>query len=590
MTVSKREILKAKMKYMKLGTRPDSFYTVEATRSVSSDVPSDLTVQINNIAYLLHKFPLLPKCGLLQRLRDDSEEGPVKLHNIPGGEEAFELCAKFCYGITINLSAHNFVPAICAAKFLRMTESTERGNFVLKLETFFNSCILQGWKDSVVALQSTTKLPEWSENLGIIGRCIESIVDKILTHPSKVTWSYTYTRPGYAQRAHRSVPKDWWTEDVADLDIDLFRNVIAAVKSTKQLPNALIGEALHVYASRWLPHSSNGWATSDASSVERADDAKNKHRRVLESIVSLIPSERGSVSGGFLLRLLKVANLVGSSPSTKAELIKRSGRQLDEATVHDLLVPSYSTSEPHFYDVDLVGTILEHFLIHSSRHSSTENGDSLRSMYKVGKLVDQYLQAVARDANIPASKIAALAESIPEYARPHHDDLYKAIDIFLKEHPELSKPEKKRLCQVLDCRKLSNTACMHAVRNERLPLRTLVQVLFLEQTRSSTGLSSSPRLRSEPIREESVEPYKESTGKSKLLLSTRADHEKERDNGRVVKKPADKTPVASSELEYKLAKKVIREVEKKAREIVEEDDPGSKSELIKSKRKPSSGR
>lgn len=96
------------------------------------------------------------------------------------------MCAKFCYGITINLSAHNFVPAFCAAKFLRMAESVEKGNFILKLESFFHSCILEGWKDSIVTLKTTNKLSEWSENLGIIRRCIDSIVEKILTPISKV--------------------------------------------------------------------------------------------------------------------------------------------------------------------------------------------------------------------------------------------------------------------------------------------------------------------------------------------------------------------------------------------------------------------
>lgn len=67
-----------------------------------------------------------------------------------------------------------------------MTESVEKGNFILKLEAFFNSCILEGWKDSIVTLQTTAKLPEWSENLGIIRKCIDSIVEKILTPPAKV--------------------------------------------------------------------------------------------------------------------------------------------------------------------------------------------------------------------------------------------------------------------------------------------------------------------------------------------------------------------------------------------------------------------
>ncbi|KAK1380978.1 hypothetical protein POM88_027722 [Heracleum sosnowskyi] len=93
-----------------------------------------------------------------------------------------------------------------------------RGDSILFIES---TCILEGWKDSIVALQTTGRLSEWSENLGIIRRCIDSIVDKILTPPSKVTWPYTYTRLGYSGKRHQSVPKDWWTEDISEVDIDL---------------------------------------------------------------------------------------------------------------------------------------------------------------------------------------------------------------------------------------------------------------------------------------------------------------------------------------------------------------------------------
>lgn len=132
---------------------------------------------------------LVPKCGLLRRLCTDSEESDsvtIELNDIPGGADAFELCAKFCYGITINLSAHNLVDALCASKFLRMSDSVEKGNLLPKLESFFHSCVLQGWKDSIVTLQSTAKLPEWCENLGIIRKCIDSIVEKILTPTAQV--------------------------------------------------------------------------------------------------------------------------------------------------------------------------------------------------------------------------------------------------------------------------------------------------------------------------------------------------------------------------------------------------------------------
>ena len=39
----------------------------------------------------------------------------------------------------------------------------------------------------------------------------------------------------------------------------------------------------------------------------------------------------------------------------------------------------------------------------------------------------------------------------------------------------------------MDCKKLSVEACKHAVQNERLPLRVIVQVLFFEQVRSTTS-------------------------------------------------------------------------------------------------------
>ncbi|XP_022142474.1 BTB/POZ domain-containing protein At5g47800-like [Momordica charantia] len=494
------------MKFMKLGTRPDIFYTEEATRTVISDVPSDLVIRINNITYLIHKFPVVAKCGLLQRLCSNHSGGDgdgdgdtvitIELHDIPGGEDAFELCAKFCYGITINLSAHNFVSAFSAANFLRMTESLHRANFISKLEAFFLSCILAGWKDSIATLRSSSSaaaaaaaLSEWSHNLGITTKCIDSVVHKILTPPSKVSWSYTYTRPGYNKKTHRSVPKDWWTEDIADLDIDLFRCVIVAISSTCILPPPLIGEALHVYASRWLPDAKIAAPKQpeEASSDTTTTNIEAKNRQIVETIISLIPPDRESVSVSFSLRLLRLGNLLGASAVCKTEVIRRCSLVLEEATVGDLIFSSQQHPDEHnLQDVDLVVAVLESFLMVWRRQSPVENnGQLLASVRKVGKLIDSYLQVVARDRNMPVAKMVCLAEALPDVARPNHDDMYKAINIFLKEHPDVSKAEKKRLCRVLNCQKLSPEVRAHAVKNERLPLRTVVQVLFFDQDKGS---------------------------------------------------------------------------------------------------------
>jgi hypothetical protein len=40
----------------------------------------------------------------------------------------------------------------------------------------------------------------------------------------------------------------------------------------------------------------------------------------------------------------------------------------------------------------------------------------------------------------------------------------------------MTEHERKKLCRVMDCQRLSLEACLHAAQNERLPLRVVVQV------------------------------------------------------------------------------------------------------------------
>ncbi|KAL9151579.1 hypothetical protein ABFS82_11G061100 [Erythranthe guttata] len=518
------------MKFMKLGSRPDTFYSTETVRSVSSEVSSDLIIQVKGSRYLLHKFPLLSKCLRLQRLCSETPESThvqiIQLPDFPGGVESFELCAKFCYGITVTLSAYNIVAIRCGAEYLQMTEEVEKGNLIYKIEVFLNSCILHGWRDSLTTLQTTKSFPVWSEDLGITGRCIESIASKVAANPTKVSLSHSYSRRGGRDDVHGSINgslngseldhksagrKGWWAEDLAQLGIDLYWRTMIAVKSSGKVPSSLIGHALRIYASKWLPNISKQFECDEV--------VASKHRLLLESIVSLLPIEKGEVSCSFLLKLLKAANILKASPSSKMELARRVGLQLEEASVGDLLIPfsnSSTADDEIVYDVDVVITILEQFMLQGGqtpptspprmkggfdrrrRSRSAENVDlmfqesrrsssaSHSSKLKVAKLVDGYLQRVAKDyENLPMSKFIAIAEAIPEFSRHDHDDLYKAIDIYLKAHPELNKSERKRLCRILDCKKLSIESCMHAAQNEMLPLRVVVQVLFFEQARAA---------------------------------------------------------------------------------------------------------
>lgn len=57
-------------------------------------------------------------------------------------------------------------------------------------------------------------------------------------------------------------------------------------------------------------------------------------------------------------------------------------------------------------------------------------------------------------------------------------------------HPALSEVDRKKICKLMDCQKLSQEACTHAAQNERLPVQVVVQVLYFEQVRMRNALAA----------------------------------------------------------------------------------------------------
>lgn len=51
--------------------------------------------------------------------------------------------------------------------------------------------------------------------------------------------------------------------------------------------------------------------------------------------------------------------------------------------------------------------------------------------------------------------------------------------------------ERKKVCSVMDCQKLSREACAHAAQNDRLPVQTVVQVLYYEQQRLRDAMNGN---------------------------------------------------------------------------------------------------
>ncbi|GKU98848.1 hypothetical protein SLEP1_g11787 [Rubroshorea leprosula] len=496
------------MKFMKLGSKPDAFQTEgDSNRYVANDLATDIVITIGDVKFYLHKFPLLSKSARLQKLMATSNEensNEIHIQDIPGGPAAFEICAKFCYGMTVTLNAYNVAAARCAAEYLEMYENVEKGNLIYKIDVFLNSSIFMSWKDSIIVLQTAKSLLPWSEELKVVSHCLDSIASKASMDPAKVEWSYTYNRKKLPTENGNSpqwnglkkthaVPKDWWVEDLCELHIDLYKRVIVNIRTKGRVSNDIIGEALNAYALRRLPGFRKGM-------IQSSDFMK--YRSLVETIMWLLPTDKGSVSCSFLLRLLRAATLLDCGEKDRNELMKRAGQQLEDATVSDLLIRA-SAEETTMFDVDVVQSLVEEFVINER---NAQNNLYLEDEYqeirspkfasgaskaKVAKLVDGYLAEIARDPNLPLSKFVNLADMVSTFARTSHDGLYRAIDMYLKEHPGISKSNRKRICRLMDCRKLSADACMHAVQNERLPLRVVLQVLFFEQVKASANAGNS---------------------------------------------------------------------------------------------------
>ncbi|PSS21234.1 BTB/POZ domain-containing protein [Actinidia chinensis var. chinensis] len=500
------------MKFMKLGSKPDSFQTDgDNIRYVATELATDVVIIVGDVKFYLHKFPLLSKSARLQKLvavSNDENNDEICVTDIPGGPASFEICAKFCYGMTVTLSAYNVVASRCAAEYLEMYETVEKGNLIYKIEVFLNSSIFRSWKDSIIVLQTTKALLPWTEELKVVSHCLDSIASKASVDTSKVEWSYTYNRKKLPMengndphwngvRKQQLVPKDWWVEDLSELQIDLYKRVITTIKTKGKMSGDVIGEALKAYAHRRLPGFGKGM-------IQGGNVVK--HRLVVETIIWLLPMEKRSVPCDFLLRLLQAVIALECGEMGRKELMRRIGQQLEEATVADLFIRS-PAGETTMFDIDLVQNLVEEFIKQDkSPLTDFPNGNEFQevrspgfvsdaSKVKVAMLVDGYLAEIGQDPNLPLSKFLDLAQMVSDLSRPSHDGLYRAIDMYLKEHPGISKSERKRICRLMDCKKLSVEACKHAVQNERLPLRVVVQVLFFEQVRSTkSGGCATPDL------------------------------------------------------------------------------------------------
>ncbi|KAL0911854.1 hypothetical protein M5K25_017781 [Dendrobium thyrsiflorum] len=282
-----------------------------------------------NILLYLFQFPLLSKSILLEKLiaeqcKEEEEGCFIKLPDIPGDSKSFELVAKFCYGVKLELTASNVVCLRCAAEFLQMTEEVAVGNLISQTETFINQVVLLSWKDSLKALQTCEDLLPYAEDLNIVKRCIESLAVKACKDPNLFGWPMmehgSMLSPGGSVLWNgistgartRICSSDWWYEDVSSLSFPTYKRVISAMES-RGIKKEIIAGSLTSYAKRYI-HGLNKRQNTSNATLDTAP-SEEKQRNLLEEIDRLLPFQKGITSTKFLCNLLRFALILKASVS-----------------------------------------------------------------------------------------------------------------------------------------------------------------------------------------------------------------------------------------------------------------------------------
>lgn len=448
----------------------------------SQDIPTDIIVQVGEATFSLHKFMLVAKSNYIRKLILESQDpdlARMDLSDIPGGSATFEKAAKFCYGVNFEITVHNVAALQCAAEYLQMTDKYCENNLANRTDDFLNQVALSNLSGAVIVLKTCEDLLPMALDLNIIQRCVDVISSKAC---------------GEASFPSRT-PPNWWTEELSILDIVSFQKVLAAMRS-RGAKTLTISSAIITYAERSLrdlvrDHSGNGIKSSDSVDSE----FRAQQRKLLESIIALLPSEKAAFPINFLCSLLRCAIVLKASSSAKNELEKRISAILEHVTVDDLLVLSFTYDGESLFDLESVRRVISGFVA-KEKSVDVFNGGNFRevcsaAMQRVAKTLDSYLAEIATYAELSISKFNGIANLVPKGARRMDDDLYRAIDIYLKAHPNLDEIEREKVCSAMDPLKLSYEARIHASQNKRLPVQIVLHALYYDQLKLRSGANDS---------------------------------------------------------------------------------------------------
>ncbi|XP_010426519.1 PREDICTED: BTB/POZ domain-containing protein At3g49900-like [Camelina sativa] len=135
-----------------------------------------------------------------------------------------------------------------------------------------------------------------------------------------------------------------------------------------------------------------------------------------------------------------------------------------------------------FVNVDYIQIVLRSCLLQLPESETTAFlvGRCVEALTEIGDgdCVNEFLEEAVR---LPAGDFSIFADAVQQRF-PRHDLLYRVVDAYVKVHDgEITEEEKVRICNSIDCDKLSPPLLLHSVQNPKMPLRFIVRAMLQEQ-------------------------------------------------------------------------------------------------------------
>ncbi|KAI3769565.1 hypothetical protein L6452_00674 [Arctium lappa] len=447
--------------------------------SQETGLPASVCVHVADRIFNLHKYPLFLKSGFFKRKLSESNEIELP-RDFPGGPETFEMISLFIYGSSTLVDPFNVAALRCAAEFLEMTEEYGSGNLCERFDIYLNQVVLQSWEDTLIVLQQCRSLVPWAEELLIVSRCIESLAFMAcmeILDPERrrdqpvITLETLSTQRWSSEMVQEFVSQDVWIKDLIALPFGFFKRVIGSLRR-QGMKEKFVSPVVLFYAN---------WVLSDKNGTQK-DLAV-----LLTDVLDLLQmGEKGSrvIPVGFYFILLSRSLKLNLDKECTQKLQNQISGVLHMAQVEDFLLPESGIDDiPSNIKITTMETIFSTYVLFN-----TSNGSPSPYHSAVAELWDSYLTRIASDPEMGSKRFMELIEIVPTSSRQNHDHLYRALNIFLQMHPELSQDEKSTVCKYLNCQKLSHEVCVEAVQNELMPLRLIVQALFVQQLSTHKAL------------------------------------------------------------------------------------------------------